>query len=1052
MLRVFCEAGGVSYEEARSVGEDRRYATFGALAILTGVMAAFSSAATMHQQLHLPWPIIAVISTIIGLMVYGIDRLFVLVPLARDTWRYRLRMVLTRGLVSLVLGLFISHGLVMYAFNKDLTARVERAAGVAADEAEAEVRRLATEPGDIDELTDQNESLRGDITRTQNIASKKKKEWRDNTVCVNGTVFAADGDFCGDGNASPGLKSDWEQYQNTVAATTLTENTTAINDNDVTIQTLRDQLQQKVDHARAAALENTGVAEKTNALIDLLRQDLFLLFLPLLFLVLDLSVVLTKAMLPTSKLDRRAMLELATHEALMADVATAPEMVEARRELARIEATRLVREARSRELRAEARDRRDTEGYLARQERTPSGARRRVAWVAGVTALALLVAGAAFAVLQHDSGPTEGATGARPTAEPSGDGATRVAAAADTDRTLDLGYGVRLDLPRGAISKNAEVTVTPAKVGTLQGRSGYDAVTPAFDIKTAGEVVGKGGAAPKLVLDVPSPLREKARSGSLSVAFHSDEGWEQVKGRYNAKENTFAVAMPHFSWWQFWDWDWTAIGAGISQHTLSLIGMRSNESPRCDNGVSTPSWFNQAVGVANENGLVIRSCVQGSADHDGVLDVQIVNNRPIGMILDYNGANVQWGWHQDPDTIVEALSYAAGDAAASAADGLYLPPLGRASVGIFNPGDGQSHPYFIGQTWATLASDIFTAVGDAGLAKVAEKAVALGTYKAYRDAFRALMDGACAKMLTPVSMKIEKGIADNLLESVLSGDLADCLAQVTVVAGRNALASGADLAALNKFSETITNFRNLARAGVLFTIGQGIATVGDLWVDSLFAVGEQGYGFTVWAKSSLTPSDPPTSTPPTAQPPSSPPASQSPSSPPTSPPPSTQPPTVGQPVKLYDNYGTVITAGTPMCAGNPGRPESMPGGTVAQTFTATRSAVISSALVQIDPSPALTVTASVKINGTTAAGTTAVPVGDTTFTFSPIAVRAGDTVTLMLTWSGSPISGSNPKLDTIYTVGNPGGSLSVRNSCSDGAPTYDTTSTGLRAVISGTTS
>ena len=161
------------------------------------------------------------------------------------------------------------------------------------------------------------------------------------------------------------------------------------------------------------------------------------------------------------------------------------------------------------------------------------------------------------------------------------------------------------------------------------------------------------------------------------------------------------------------------------------------------------------------------------------------------------------------------------------------------------------------------------------------------------------------------------------------------------------------------------------------------------------------------------------------------------------PPPQTTAPSVR--VDAYANYGPVTTAGTPMCAGNPARPESMPGGTVVQSFPVPAGvARLDQATVQIDPNPALVVHATLEVNGTARASAAAAPAGDTTFRFSSVAVRAGDTVWLRLTWSGA-----GGKLDTIYLTGNPAGAVSVTNTCSDGAPTYTRSDTGLRAVVGG---
>jgi hypothetical protein len=154
--------------------------------------------------------------------------------------------------------------------------------------------------------------------------------------------------------------------------------------------------------------------------------------------------------------------------------------------------------------------------------------------------------------------------------------------------------------------------------------------------------------------------------------------------------------------------------------------------------------------------------------------------------------------------------------------------------------------------------------------------------------------------------------------------------------------------------------------------------------------------------------------------------------------------TVGQPVNAYDNYGGGAV-GHAMCRGNPGRPESMPGGTASQAFSVPAGvAAIDHALVQIDPDSSVTAHATLSVNGSAAASADAAASGDTSFAFSRVNVRQGDTVSLSISFTAS-----SGKIITVYTVGSPGGTFTASNSCSDGAPNVSTPTTGLRAVVSG---
>jgi hypothetical protein len=176
-----------------------------------------------------------------------------------------------------------------------------------------------------------------------------------------------------------------------------------------------------------------------------------------------------------------------------------------------------------------------------------------------------------------------------------------------------------------------------------------------------------------------------------------------------------------------------------------------------------------------------------------------------------------------------------------------------------------------------------------------------------------------------------------------------------------------------------------------------------------------------------------------------PPRTQAPPPPAATTPAGNPPPANPQPADAYDNYGPA-NAGHAMCRGNPGRPESLPGGTASQTFTVPGGvATLSGALVQIDPDSTVTANLTVYVNGSAVASAAAAASGDTSFTFGPADVRAGDTVTISITFSAT-----YGKIITVYTAGSPGGTFTASNSCSDGAPSLSTTATGLRAVVSGT--
>jgi IPT/TIG domain len=149
-------------------------------------------------------------------------------------------------------------------------------------------------------------------------------------------------------------------------------------------------------------------------------------------------------------------------------------------------------------------------------------------------------------------------------------------------------------------------------------------------------------------------------------------------------------------------------------------------------------------------------------------------------------------------------------------------------------------------------------------------------------------------------------------------------------------------------------------------------------------------------------------------------------------------------VNAYDNYSPTTELGHLMCRGNPGRPESIPGGTVTQTFTVPAGvASLSSAEVNIDPDATVTAHMSLTINGVVRAATQAAAAGDTFFSWPAVPVSAGDQAALSISFTAT-----FGKLIAVYSAAPVGGTFTFSNSCSDGAQS-GSIANGLRAVVSG---
>lgn len=148
-------------------------------------------------------------------------------------------------------------------------------------------------------------------------------------------------------------------------------------------------------------------------------------------------------------------------------------------------------------------------------------------------------------------------------------------------------------------------------------------------------------------------------------------------------------------------------------------------------------------------------------------------------------------------------------------------------------------------------------------------------------------------------------------------------------------------------------------------------------------------------------------------------------------------------VDAYSNYGSA-TSGHAMCRGNPADSLSMPGGTATQTFTVPSGVKsLDHALIQIDPDNRVNAHLVVYVNGTAQASSDSAAAGDTNFGFGRVGVSPGDQIAVSITFSAT-----YGKIITVYSAAAVGGTLTISNSCPDGATSL-TTPYGLRAVVSG---
>lgn len=273
----------------------------------------------------------------------------------------------------------------------------------------------------------------------------------------------------------------------------------------------------------------------------------------------------------------------------------------------------------------------------------------------------------------------------------------------DQTVTLDLGGGAHLIIPPGAMTPGA--TVKASYEDPPDGDwGGLDPTSHPVEL-ISDPVDAIHGL---LTLEFPAPADVTEASASafgISTFDPALKRWTPVPSTFDPARKMIVAQIEHFSWWNPFSWDWVSIGARVNQRVGEVINKRA-PAAKCSRGQPVPAWVSSVAGVTNDPAIAIRSCAEGEGD---VVAVEITNNRPYSMYLHY-GAPVKWGWHETGDSAQDILRNALADRFAGP-DELYVPPLGRASVGILKT---SGHKEFaIGAGWRSVTIDVLdNALGD----------------------------------------------------------------------------------------------------------------------------------------------------------------------------------------------------------------------------------------------------------------------------------------------------------------------------------------------------
>jgi hypothetical protein len=200
--------------------------------------------------------------------------------------------------------------------------------------------------------------------------------------------------------------------------------------------------------------------------------------------------------------------------------------------------------------------------------------------------------------------------------------------------------GGKLIVPKTSITDGARVVVRRAK-GPRVAADSHPLGRPVSLKMRRGRLVGPV----RLIL----PLRGQVKTHGMPykwtvrLAYYNarHRRWDTVPAKINRRRRTISARLTHFSWYNPLSWDWGSIILRLDQRIGELRGARTGPAP-CTSGVPVPSWADTVTN--NGADLQLRTCAEGEGEK---VVVQIVNNRPFGMVLRY-GAPVAWGVEQRP--------------------------------------------------------------------------------------------------------------------------------------------------------------------------------------------------------------------------------------------------------------------------------------------------------------------------------------------------------------------------------------------------------------------
>jgi Domain of unknown function (DUF4407) len=827
--------GGADPSDPLEPGNRVRHVTVGVLLITIALWALMATSAAFRSSLKAPWPAAIAGGLLIATVIFSIDVLITCTFLKADSAGHRARRVLIRGMLSLAMGLVISQSTIMVMYQDSLVQIVsEHNQSVSqADTARIRAQSQWTPVIAADQMKVRNYQTQigkdgTAIANAQNELNNLKSAWLNDLLCAHGGT-AANGDACGRGPTSDRLKQAFITYQNVTLPAVQATQDSDIRSARSEINTLNSEISQdegklsaQIQQGTAADLADTDLAAQSDALWTLLKRDKLVWLWPLFFIAIDLAVALMKGILPESDFDRTRRRDRELDDALHAMTkgsATWREVADhATRRKAEVAVARIDADA---DRKIAAIKSRATQGDRAGEQVAPAWRgprlRRRLKW-GTVTATILLIAALVipnFATTSSTGSPNSASGG----------------------QSIRLNGGEKLTIPVGAITGNAPVTATYTAAHSWAGNS------PASDEVTftsTGTIAGK----PMLSLPVAASQATAAQDGALVVAYWSPSTstWTSYPTTYDPMTRTMRAVLAHFSTWRFWTRDWGSDLATISQAAGALEGRRATGAPECDASAAVPSWYRTSTGIAESPSQPVLGCVMGHPGSND-LDVELVNNRPYGLMLSYGGATVTQAQHDGPVTLTDGLRDAIGDFAARAEGGLYLPPLSRASIEIINAGRARNLNFTITPTRATIVADAL----DISLGPLIRKGTSAAAAKWGRNVFAAAA-GSCTQFMT--SFPVASIPDQSTVMSVLTSAAPECLKEIlTAAAGsETAVRAGVGDGIVTLISTAADGLEKIISIGKWADIEDKLGKVLDFVIDrAAIAAPELGYGFAILA-------------------------------------------------------------------------------------------------------------------------------------------------------------------------------------------------------------